>query len=54
MESCLVGNQVKTFCNKKNIQIFEAPVNDGCAIGLVEKLIQTIKNRLACVKEKIQ
>ena len=49
---CLIGNQVKTFCNKNNIQIFEAPVNDHRAIGLVERLIQTIKNRFACIKEE--
>ena len=49
---CLIGNRVKTFCNKNNIQIIEAPVNDHCAIGLVERLIQTIKNRLACNKEE--
>ena len=47
----LVGNQVKTFCNKNNIDIIEAQVNDHCAIGLLERLIQTIKNRLACIKE---
>ena len=35
---CLVGN--------------EAPVNDHCAIGLVGRLIQTIKSRLACIKEE--
>ena len=44
---CPVGNQVKTFCNKNNIEIFEAPVNNHHAIGLVERLLQTIKNRLA-------
>ena len=49
---CLVGHQVKTFCNKNNIDIIEAPVNDHRAIGLVERLIQTIKNRLACIKEE--
>ena len=49
---CLVGNQVKTFCNKNKIDIIEGPVNDHGAIGLVERLIQTIKNRLACTKEK--
>ena len=49
---CLVGNQVKTFCNKKNIDIIEAPVNDHRAIGLVERLNQTIKNRLACIKKE--
>ena len=49
---CLIGHQVKTFCNKNNIDIIEAPVNDHRAIGLVERLIQTIKNRLACIKEE--
>ena len=48
---CLVGNQVKTFCNKNNIDIVEAPVNDHRAIGLVERPIQTIKNGLGCIKE---
>ena len=42
----------KTFCNKKNIQIIEAPVNDHRAIGLVERLIKKIKNRLTCIKEE--
>ena len=49
---CLIGRQVKTFCNKNNIEIIEAPVNDHRAIGLMERLIQTIKNRLACIKEE--
>ena len=49
---CLIGHQVKTFCNKNNIEIIEALVNDHRAIGLVERLIQTIKNRLACIKEE--
>ena len=49
---CLVGNQVKNFCNKNNIENIEAPVNDHHAHGLVERLIQTIKNRLACIKEE--
>ena len=49
---CLVGNQVKVFCNKNNIEIIEAPVNDHRAIGLVERLIQTSKRRLACIKEE--
>ena len=49
---CLVGNQVKIFCNKNNIDIIEAPVNYYRAIGLVDRLIQTIKNRLACIKEE--
>ena len=51
-KKCLIGHQVKTFCNKNNIEIIEAPVNDHRAIGSVERLIQTIKNRLACIKEE--
>ena len=49
---CLVGNQVNTFCIENNIDIIEAPVNDHRAIGLVEIFIQTIKNKLACIKEE--
>ena len=49
---CLVGYQVETFCNKDNIEIIEATVNSYRAIGLLEELNQTIKNRLACIKEE--
>ena len=48
----LVGHQVKTLCNRNNIEIFEAPVNGRRAIGLVERLIQTVKNRLASITEE--
>ena len=47
---CYTGQQVKTFCSQNNIQLIEAPILDHRAIGLVERLIQTIKNRLACIK----
>ena len=47
---CLIGNKVKTFCKQHNINILTAPVNDHRAIGLVERLIQTIKRRLSCMK----
>ena len=47
-----MGHQVKNFFNKNNIEIIRALVNDHCAIGLVERLIQTIKSSLACTKEK--
>ena len=33
------------------MDIIEAPVNDHRAIGLIEKLILTIKNRLTCIKQ---
>ena len=48
---CLIGNQVKNFCTKNIITIIPAPANDHRAIGLVERLISTIKQRLACIKE---
>ena len=48
---CLIGNQVKNFCMKNNITLIPAPANDHRAIGLVERLIGTIKQRLACIKE---
>ena len=48
---CLVGNQVKNFCTKNNIRLIPAPANDHRAIGLVERLIGTIKQRLACIKD---
>ena len=49
---CLVGNKEKTFCKRNNVEIIKAPVNDHRAIGLVERLIQTIKNRLVCIKKE--
>ena len=49
---CLFGNQVKTFRTRNNIQIIEAPGNDNRVTGLVERLIQTINNRLASIKEE--
>ena len=47
---CQTGQQIKTFCSQNNIQLIEAPIHNHIAIGLVERLIQTIKNRLACIK----
>ena len=47
---CQTGHQIKAFCSQSNIQLIEAPIHDHRAIGLVEGLIQTIKNRLACIK----
>ena len=48
--TCLVGKQVTNYCNENNIDILDAPVGDHRAIGLVERMIQTIKRRLACMK----
>ena len=47
---CPTGQQIKAFCSQNNIQLIEAPIHDHRAIGLVERLIQTIKNRSACIK----
>ena len=47
---CQTGQQVKTIRSQNNIHLIEAPIHDHRAIGLVERLIQTIKNRLACIK----
>ena len=47
---CLIGYKVKIFCKQRNINIVTAPANDHRAIGLVERLIQTIKRRLSCMK----
>ena len=41
--TCLVGKQVTSYCNENSIDILDAPVGDHRAIGLVERLIQTIK-----------
>ena len=48
---CLIGYQVKNFCTKNNITYIPAPANDHRAIGLVERFISTIKQRLACIRE---
>ena len=47
---CQTGQQIKAFRSQNNIQLIEAPIHDHRAIGLVESLIKTIKNRLACIK----
>ena len=47
----LIGTQVKNFCTKNNITLIPAPANDYRAIDLVERLIGTTKQRLACIKE---
>ena len=47
---CLIGYKVRNFCKQHNINIITAPANDHRAIGLVERLIQTIKRRLSCMK----
>ena len=49
-ERCLIGYKVKNFCKQHNINIITAAANDHRAIGLVERLMQTIKRRLGCMK----
>ena len=51
---CQTGNQIKAFCSQNKIQLIEAPIHDHRAIGLVERLIQTIENRLAGFKTAAQ
>ena len=48
---CHIENQVKNFCTKNIFSLIPAPANDHRAIGLVERLISTIKQRLLCIKE---
>ena len=51
---CNIGHQIKVFCNQNNMQLIVAPIHDHRAVGLVERLTQTIKNRLACIKTAAQ
>ena len=47
---CQKGNIIRDLCNRNNIRIIFAPANDHRSIGLVERLIQTVKRRLGCIK----
>ena len=49
---CLIGNQVKKFCIKININLIFAPANDRRAISLIEVFISTTKQRPACLKKQ--
>ena len=49
-----IGQQIKAFFNQNNIQLIGAPIHDHRAIGLVERLIQKIRNRLAWIKTVAQ
>ena len=44
----------ETFCTENNIELIYAPANDYRAIGLVERLIQTIKRQLSCMKAHLK
>ena len=48
--TCLVSKQVTNYSNENNINILDSPAGDHRAIGLVERIIQTIKRRLSCMK----
>ena len=43
---CLKGNKIQQLCKRYNINLIYAPANDHRPIGLVERLIQTVKRRL--------
>ena len=45
---CQIGKQITNLCEQYNIEVITALINDDRAIGLVERLIQTIKRRLRC------
>ena len=47
---CLKGNKVQQISDKHDINIIFAPAGDHRAIGLVERLVQTVKRRLGCIK----
>ena len=44
---------METFCTENNITPFYAPANDHRATGLVERIIQTIKRQLSCMKSQL-
>ena len=46
---CLIGYIVKNFCKQNKISIIIAPANGYRSIGLVERLIETVKRRLSCM-----
>ena len=50
---CFTGKIFETFCTENNITPIYAPANDHRAIGLVERLIQTIKLQLSCMKTQL-
>ena len=47
---CPKGNKKQQLCKRNNIELIYAPNNDHRPIGLVERLIQTVKRRLGCIK----
>ena len=47
---CQTRNVVKEFCKRNIIKIILAPANDHRSIGLLGRLIQTVKRRQGCIK----
>ena len=47
---CLKENKLQQLCKRYSIELIYAPANDLRPIGLVERLIQTVKRRLGCIK----
>ena len=50
---CFTGKKFEIFCTENNITPIYAPANDHRAIGLVERIIQTIKRQLSCMKSHL-
>ena len=50
---CFTGKKFEIFCTENNITPIYAPANDHRAIGLVERIIQTIKRQLSCMKSQL-
>ena len=44
------AKKFQIFCRLNHIKLLFAPVNDHRAIGVVERMIQTIKRRLAAMR----
>ena len=51
---CFTGKKFETFCSEINITPIYAPANNHRAIGFVERLIQTIKQQLSCMKPQLK
>ena len=47
---CQTGNIMRDLCNRNNIKIIFEPAKDRRSIGLVKRVIQTVKRRLGCIK----
>ena len=50
---CFTGKKFETFCTENNITPIYAPANYHRAIGLVVRIIQTIKRQLSCMKSQL-